>query len=176
MRILTDWFTFGQAVRTNLFIQTGSIARMSDERMIRIDNLRLFMSQKKWAPADLARELGVSDSYISALLNAKKPFGERTARKMESRLGMHSKWLDEPRLIDDENTIDGAGLIREADDRLQLEMDKADRSKFSPLAMHLAMTIDGIKDAEVRTKAFASAVLAIQQAIDQKGDADKSGQ
>lgn len=176
MRILTDWFTFGQVVRTVLFTLAGSIARMSDERMIRIDNLRLFMSQKTWTPADLARELGVSDSYISALLNGKKPFGERTARKMEAALGMHSKWLDEPRLIGDENVIDGEGLIREAAESLQLEMDKADRSKFSPLAMHLAVTVDGIRNPEARTKAFAAAVVAMQQVIDQMADADKTGQ
>jgi len=159
-----------------LFTPAGSIARMSDERMIRIDNLRLFMSQKKWAPADLARELDVSDSYISALLNGKKPFGERTARKMEARLGMHSKWLDEPRLIGDENTIDGEGLVKEVAENLRVEFERAERSKFSSLAMHLAVTIDGIKDPETRTKAFAAAAVSIQRIIDQMADADKTGQ
>jgi len=176
VRILTDWFTFGQVVRTILFTHAGSIARMSDERMIRIDNLRLFMSQKKWAPADLARELDVSDSYISALLNGKKPFGERTARKMEARLGMHSKWLDEPRLIGDENVIDGEGLIREVSSEMRRELEQADRSKFSHLALHLATEIDAIRNPAVQAKAFAAAVLAIQQAISHSADTDKTGQ
>lgn len=149
---------------------------MSDERMIRIDNLRLFMSQKRWAPADLARALGVSDSYISALLNSKKPFGERTARKMESALGLHTRWLDEPRLIDDEPASSETAALQDAADKLQLQIDQADRSKFSPLALHLAITVDAIQNPETRTKAFAAAVVAIQQAIDQTADVDKRGQ
>ena len=151
-----------------MFTQAGSIARMSDERMIRIDNLRLFMSRKNWNPADLARELGVSDSYVSALLNGKKPFGERTARKMEERLGMHSKWLDETRLIGDDLPAGSDDPLRESADRLLDRLEAVDRATFGALAMHLAVTLEGIKDPEVQTKAFAAAVVAIQNAIDQK--------
>lgn len=136
--------------------------------MIRIDNLRLFMSQKTWSPADLARELGVSDSYVSALLNGKKPFGERTARKMEARLGMHSKWLDEMRLIGDTTPADNEGPMREPADRLFERLETVDRATFGALAMHLAVTLEGIKDPEVQTKAFAAAVVAMQNVIGQK--------
>ena len=66
--------------------------------------------------------------------------------------------------------------LADAVDDLQQKIKSTDRDKFSPLAMHLAMSIDEIKDAEVRTKAFAAAAVAIQRAIDQMADPDKTGQ
>ena len=135
--------------------------------MIRIDNLRLHMSLNNLEQADLSRMLGMSDSYISALLSGKKPFGERTARKIEELLGMHSKWLDEPRLIgDDPSVIDGTDLVRESVEKVSNQIAAADRASFSPMAMHLAMNIDKICDPADKAKAFAAAIIEIQRVID----------
>lgn len=67
-------------------------------------------------------------------------------------------------------------ILADAVDALQDKMKKTDRANFSPLAMHLAMAVDDIKDAEVRTKAFAAAAVAIQRVIDHMADPDKTGQ
>lgn len=61
-------------------------------------------------------------------------------------------------------------------DELSDRMKAADREKFSAMAMHLAMSIDAIKNPADQAKAFAAAVLAIQHAIGHLADPDKSGQ
>lgn len=75
-------------------MRAGLIARMSDEKMIRIDNLRLLMKQNRWNNADAARSLGVSDQYISMLLGGKKNFGEKAARKFEEKAKKPRYWFD----------------------------------------------------------------------------------
>lgn len=62
--------------------------------MIRIDNLKLLMRLNSWSPADLARRVRKSDSYISQLLTGKKNFGEKSARSIEERCGKPRYWLD----------------------------------------------------------------------------------
>lgn len=43
---------------------------------------------------DLAAELGMSSSYLSQLLSEKRPIGDRTARKLEQRLGWEVGMMD----------------------------------------------------------------------------------
>lgn len=62
--------------------------------MIRLQNLKLLMRQKKWKTADLAAALKVSDSYASRIVNGKDPFTEKTARKIETAAQYPHKWLD----------------------------------------------------------------------------------
>lgn len=71
------------------------MARMSDERMNRIDNLRLLMQQNQWNQADLVRALGKSDAYVSKLLNRKTSFGEKAARAIEDKCNKPRGWLDQ---------------------------------------------------------------------------------
>jgi len=61
-------------------------------------------------------------------------------------------------------------------DGLQRKAKQTDRDSLSLMALHLAATVDGIKNTETRTKAFAAAAIAIQKVIDQMDDADKTGQ
>lgn len=69
---------------------------MSDERMIRVDNLKLLMKSNSLSKAELAKMLGTSDSYVSKLLSGKPgTFGEKAARKVEERFKKSRFWLDE---------------------------------------------------------------------------------
>ena len=66
---------------------------------------------------------------------------------------------------------DLAGAVADIQDKAA----KTDRDSLSLMALHLAATVDSIKNTEVRTKAFAAAAIAIQKVIDQMGDMDRSG-
>lgn len=80
-----------------------STGGMSDERLVRIQNLRRFCTQRNLGPAELSRNYYGKPAYWSALLNPKrdddekkKSFGEKAARKAEAALGMPDRWLDMP--------------------------------------------------------------------------------
>jgi hypothetical protein len=61
---------------------------MSDDRLIRVQNLNGLCAQRDWGPADLVREAGSSYSYWRDLLLGYKSFGEKAARSIEERLGL----------------------------------------------------------------------------------------
>lgn len=67
---------------------------MSEERMIRRDNLKLLLKERGWIKADLAREFQFSDTYASKLVEGKGSFGEKVARKIERLAGKPHGWLD----------------------------------------------------------------------------------
>lgn len=72
---------------------------MSDERLIRLENLRDLKQQKGWGPVDFAREFGRRVSYWSDVLRAdtsNKSFGEKVARSVEEKLGLPRHALDNP--------------------------------------------------------------------------------
>jgi transcriptional regulator with XRE-family HTH domain len=68
---------------------------MSDERMIRLINLKAVMRRRGMVPADLARAMTKSDTYAGRIYNGKDPFSEKTARKIEKALGLPHKYLDD---------------------------------------------------------------------------------
>ena len=69
---------------------------MSDERMIRVDNLKLLMKSNGLNKADLSKLLITSDSYVSKLLSGRPgTFGEKAARKVEEKFKKPRFWLDE---------------------------------------------------------------------------------
>lgn len=71
------------------------MARMSDERMIRADNLRLLMKQHNLTKAELARQLETSDTYVQKLLSGKPgTFGEKAARRVEESFKKPRFWMD----------------------------------------------------------------------------------
>lgn len=78
----------------HLVWSSGLTARMSEERMIRRDNLKLLMKERGWKKADLARELQFTDVYASRLVEGKVSFGEKAARKIERFTGKPHGWLD----------------------------------------------------------------------------------
>ncbi len=82
--------------RTLRFGKAGLIARMSDERMIRVDNLKLLMRQLGIkTKAAMSRQLGVSDTYVHKLLSGQPgTFGEKTARDIEEACKKPRFWLD----------------------------------------------------------------------------------
>jgi hypothetical protein len=70
---------------------------MSDERMIRVDNLKLLMKTASMNKADVARLMIVSDAYVRKLLSGRPgTFGEKAARKVEEAFKKTRFWLDVP--------------------------------------------------------------------------------
>jgi hypothetical protein len=63
---------------------------MSDDRLIRLQNLKGLCAQRGWGPSDLAREVGNVYSYWHDVLadGSEKSFGEKAARKTEEALGL----------------------------------------------------------------------------------------
>jgi hypothetical protein len=82
---------------------------MSDERLVRLENLRRVCNERGLGPGDLSRRYGNHQSYWYALLNEKPPkagrqpksFGEKAARKIEAALGLPDRWLDTPHTPDE---------------------------------------------------------------------------
>lgn len=70
------------------------MARMSDERMIRHENLLLLVKLRQWTPSDLARALDCSHTHASRLLRNATTFGEKAARNYEPKLGLVRGWFD----------------------------------------------------------------------------------
>jgi hypothetical protein len=67
---------------------------MSDERMIRIENLKLLKHQNGWTNEHIAQLMGVSGAYIGKLINKKTAFTEKTARHIEEVSGKPRMWMD----------------------------------------------------------------------------------
>lgn len=82
---------------------------MSDEALIRKENLKRLCAARGLKPADLAKIEGLAGrpSYWSDLLERGKSFGEKKARQIEDALGLARGTLDLPpggRASIDENT------------------------------------------------------------------------
>lgn len=115
----------------------------------------------------LASALGVGRGTAQRIKEGHFNIRAETMRSLADRFGVSVSVIAQ-------GAIDP--ILADAVDALQDKMKKTDRANFSPLAMHLAMAVDDIKDAEVRTKAFAAAAVAIQRVIDYMADPDKPGQ
>jgi hypothetical protein len=71
---------------------------VSDDRLIRISNLRRVCAERRLKTADLHRLLPYARyTYWRDVLEGDKPFGEKAARKVEAKLGLPDRWLDTPR-------------------------------------------------------------------------------
>ncbi|WP_157119055.1 hypothetical protein [Azohydromonas lata] len=69
---------------------------MSDERLIRLENLRRVCAERKLGPKELAENYHGRYTYWRDLLKGVKPFGEKAARKIEGVMGLPDRWLDTP--------------------------------------------------------------------------------
>lgn len=69
---------------------------MSEDALIRLENLRAYCAARSWGPADLAANTGRSISQCSDMLRARKSFGEKIARDFEQRLSLPRNWFDQP--------------------------------------------------------------------------------
>lgn len=69
---------------------------MSDERLIRIENLRRVCAERHLGAKELASNYYGRYTYWRDLLEGGKSFGEKAARKVEAALGLPDKWLDTP--------------------------------------------------------------------------------
>lgn len=62
---------------------------------IRRKNLGQLIKEKYKSQIDFVRETGVNQGETSGLLNGKRVFGERKARKLEKLAGLPAGWLDQ---------------------------------------------------------------------------------
>lgn len=68
---------------------------MSDERLIRLENLRRLVAERGLTPQSLSDRLGSRYSYWRDLLAGQKSFGEKAARRIEEGLDLPRGWLDQ---------------------------------------------------------------------------------
>jgi transcriptional regulator with XRE-family HTH domain len=101
---------------------------------VRRKNLKLLIEQYE-GPAALARKLGVTTSYISQLVKARRPISERTARDIEMTLRLTHGWFDGPaaRGIKGPVAIDLSALSKSLE-RVLGEMDRTGR-KMPPVKL-----------------------------------------
>jgi hypothetical protein len=76
------------------FLTLGLMARMSDDRMIRHDNLLLLLKMRGWEITDLQTAIGCSYTHAYRLVHNKTTFGEKAARNYEEKLKLVRGWFD----------------------------------------------------------------------------------
>lgn len=81
---------------------------MSDERLIRIENLRRVCAERNLGAKELASSYYGRYTYWRDLLEGGKSFGEKAARKVEAALGLPDKWLDTPHKPDEASPLPAA--------------------------------------------------------------------
>jgi hypothetical protein len=70
---------------------------MSDERLVRLQNLQAYVRRRGLSPNDLVAKLGSRYSFWRDLLvGDKTSFGEKLARRIEDGLDLPKGWLDSP--------------------------------------------------------------------------------
>jgi hypothetical protein len=68
---------------------------MSEDALIRYDNLDALVKARNWTPTDLALAVGRKYSQVSDMLRREKSFGEKIARDFEHKLQLPRMWLDQ---------------------------------------------------------------------------------
>lgn len=68
---------------------------MSEDTLIRFENLDALVKALKWGPSDLAQATKRSKSQCGDMLKRRKSFGEKIARDMEHQLGLPRGWFDQ---------------------------------------------------------------------------------
>lgn len=121
--------------------------------------------------AKLCKTLGIGHGSVQRIQEGHMNLTALTVSRLAERFNVPPSFIGDA--IAGVATHDDLAMVRAAND-LEATMSRVKASDFSPLALHLAMTIDEVKGAELKTKAFAAAVVAIQNAIGQTGGGDKS--
>lgn len=149
---------------------------MSDLRLIRKANLRILMRRRGLTLKDLASALGNYQSYWSEMLSldSKKSFGEKAARRIESKLGLSDGWMDESRSDEPEwaeakpaqtsaiSPLDHAHVLREPEPRPYLGSDAGD-VPMSESEKQMVLTLMAQLDAAERGRWIAELFSAAQR-------------
>jgi hypothetical protein len=67
---------------------------VSEEKLIRLDNFKRVVAERHYSIKDLTDRLGSGYSFWYDLLNGRKHFGEKLARRIEDGLQLPRLWLD----------------------------------------------------------------------------------
>lgn len=81
-------------VNTVQCLPGGVLAAVSEDKLIRLENLKIVMRDRQLEIADLMRDVGGRYSYWRDLIAGDKSFGEKAARKIEEKLKLPRGWLD----------------------------------------------------------------------------------
>ena len=71
------------------------------------EKLSAFFKEKGITQVEIAAQLGVSQSYVNALLNDKKAFGKKQAQKWNELFGLSVNWL-----LTGEGNITNNGIVQ----------------------------------------------------------------
>lgn len=71
------------------------------------EKLSAFFQRKGITQEEIAAQLGVSQSYVNALLNDKKAFGKKQAQKWNELFGLSVNWL-----LTGEGNITNNGIVQ----------------------------------------------------------------
>ena len=71
------------------------------------EKLSAFFKEKGITQEEIAAQLGVSQSYVNALLNDKKAFGKKQAQKWNELFGLSVNWL-----LTGEGNITNNGIVQ----------------------------------------------------------------
>lgn len=71
------------------------------------DKLSAFFREKGITQDEIASRLGVSQAYVNALLNDKKAFGKKQAKKWNDLFGISENWL-----LTGQGSITNSGIVQ----------------------------------------------------------------
>lgn len=101
--------------------------------------LQEYFRSNKVSQDDIAKLLGVSQAYVSALLSGKKAFGKKQAQKFAELFGLSPSWL-----------LTGEGEMLRKSFGVECEDDEREKEKGSVVAQRLKAFLD-FKKISVRT-------------------------
>lgn len=121
----------------------------------------------------LQEALGISRGTTQRIKEGHENITQKTVAQLAERFNVPRSYISDG----------AAGHLPDVDPRLVLAGSTAkdaassyDRARLSSMAVHLAITLDSIKNQEKRVKAFANAVVAINNIIGHSDDVDGIGQ
>jgi transcriptional regulator with XRE-family HTH domain len=147
---------------------------MSEDALIRLDNLLLLRKERKLNAEALATLTGKTASYYRQLLAGKKSFGEKIARDLEKAMALPHGWLDQPREVEELPNVMaepikmrgahdlGQRALTTAQNELSYE-NEIDHNQLSPLAKTLGRALDSISDDEKKIDAFLAALRQLER-------------
>lgn len=103
-------------------------------------NLALLF-EREGGKANLAAKLGFAPSYMSHWVNGRRPFTEKAARDVETKLGLEFGWMDNENSSTKELTIDAVTYAYEALEESGARLAATKKVEFVGLAYDLSMVL-----------------------------------
>jgi len=124
---------------------------MSEDSLIRAENLIAFMEAKGWGTTRLGEEVDRSPTQLGDMIATppRKPFGEKIARHIEAKLNLPRGWLDQ---IHDAESGDIDTAVHLADARKKEAEAAHMPQELSIQSRRIARALDEISDSAKRSE------------------------